>query len=414
MKPLNMKLPSIVAQKWNIQNWVSSYSFGKRTKSGTFSSYARITIPGLFSWFLFAYFSFLRLLRILLGSLDLRIADYGRLGHVECDKDQLWATKRRCGSFSVQGFKGGACKQVRGEVGESLRYLDACLYKSGGEETGVKTEVMRSVFRVELMNRWKLTNDVDVLISLDYKFLEHKSECFLASGSAVGEIMLYYSLFITLAMVVASPKFEARWQLILEDPHVERRIPPRQGASSVRYWLANVTLFSSDSATEKYRFSLLNTNDMWPTAPSVPLNSFHGSNLSFIERRFNTKVNELLDGSYSYVDVLDVDGTSWEAFYQNKKTGFGMIIKMKDGDNVMLMDDDEKERFMWYYETIRCHLTEPFPIFKDLSEEQRNIRDQNGGNTRDGVKIAGGVIGSGDEIEFSKSYKELISNDLGK
>ncbi|GKF58764.1 hypothetical protein Tco_0172301, partial [Tanacetum coccineum] len=47
-----------------------------------------------------------------------------------------------------------------------------------------------------------------------------------------------------------------------------------------------------------------------------------------------------------------------------------------------------------------------------------------GGNTRDGVKIAGGVIGSGDEIdentgriilsiEFSEELKELLPDEAG-
>ncbi|GKA18873.1 hypothetical protein Tco_0698788, partial [Tanacetum coccineum] len=32
----------------------------------------------------------------------------------------------------------------------------------------------------------------------------------------------------------------------------------------------------------------------------------------------------------------------------------------------------------------------------------------------DGVKIAGEVIGSGDEIEFFKELKELLPNEAGK
>ncbi|GKG47209.1 hypothetical protein Tco_0504406, partial [Tanacetum coccineum] len=35
-----------------------------------------------------------------------------------------------------------------------------------------------------------------------------------------------------------------------------------------------------------------------------------------------------------------------------------------------------------------------------------------GGNIRDGVKIAGGVIGSGDEI--AEELKELLSDEAGK
>ncbi|GKA03172.1 hypothetical protein Tco_0675953, partial [Tanacetum coccineum] len=37
-----------------------------------------------------------------------------------------------------------------------------------------------------------------------------------------------------------------------------------------------------------------------------------------------------------------------------------------------------------------------------------------GGNTGDGVKIAGRVIGSDDEIESSKELKELLSDEAGK
>ncbi|GKF02615.1 hypothetical protein Tco_0029538, partial [Tanacetum coccineum] len=36
------------------------------------------------------------------------------------------------------------------------------------------------------------------------------------------------------------------------------------------------------------------------------------------------------------------------------------------------------------------------------------------GNTGDGVKIAGGVIGYGDEIEFSEGLKELLSDEANK
>ncbi|GKG62442.1 hypothetical protein Tco_0634215, partial [Tanacetum coccineum] len=38
----------------------------------------------------------------------------------------------------------------------------------------------------------------------------------------------------------------------------------------------------------------------------------------------------------------------------------------------------------------------------------------NGGNIGDRVKITGGVIGFGDEIEFSEELKDLLSDEDGK
>ncbi|GJR80028.1 hypothetical protein Tco_0150813 [Tanacetum coccineum] len=59
------------------------------------------------------------------------------------------------------------------------------------------------------------------------------------------------------------------------------------------------------------------------------------------------------------------------------------------------------------------------------TKKYRGTNSNNGGNTRDRVKIVGGVIGSGDEIdentggiilsvEFSKELKELLPNEAGK
>ncbi|GJX61215.1 hypothetical protein Tco_0294115, partial [Tanacetum coccineum] len=44
-------------------------------------------------------------------------------------------------------------------------------------------------------------------------------------------------------------------------------------------------------------------------------------------------------------------------------------------------------------------------------KKYQGLNSSDGGNTRDGVKIAGGVIGSGDEIVFPKSLKELLPNE---
>ncbi|GKD03701.1 hypothetical protein Tco_1178675, partial [Tanacetum coccineum] len=47
-------------------------------------------------------------------------------------------------------------------------------------------------------------------------------------------------------------------------------------------------------------------------------------------------------------------------------------------------------------------------------KKYRGSNSSDGGNIEDGVKIAGEVIGSGDEIEFYKELKELLPNEAGK
>ncbi|GKA06737.1 hypothetical protein Tco_0685961 [Tanacetum coccineum] len=47
-------------------------------------------------------------------------------------------------------------------------------------------------------------------------------------------------------------------------------------------------------------------------------------------------------------------------------------------------------------------------------KKYRGLNSSDGGNIRDRVKIAGGVIGSGDEIEFSEELKEFLPNENGK
>ncbi|GJY83740.1 hypothetical protein Tco_0497116 [Tanacetum coccineum] len=48
------------------------------------------------------------------------------------------------------------------------------------------------------------------------------------------------------------------------------------------------------------------------------------------------------------------------------------------------------------------------------TKKYRGSNSSNGGNTGDGVKIAGGVIGSGFEIEFFEEFKELLPDEAGK
>ncbi|GKF63069.1 hypothetical protein Tco_0183123, partial [Tanacetum coccineum] len=51
--------------------------------------------------------------------------------------------------------------------------------------------------------------------------------------------------------------------------------------------------------------------------------------------------------------------------------------------------------------------------FSRKKKYQRS-NSSDGGNTRDEVKIADEVIGSGDEIEFSEELKELLHDEAGK
>ncbi|GKE30082.1 hypothetical protein Tco_1445466, partial [Tanacetum coccineum] len=47
-------------------------------------------------------------------------------------------------------------------------------------------------------------------------------------------------------------------------------------------------------------------------------------------------------------------------------------------------------------------------------EKYHGLNSSDGGNIGHRFKIAGGVIGSGDEIEFSEELKELLPDEAGK
>ncbi|GJT69357.1 hypothetical protein Tco_1028643 [Tanacetum coccineum] len=72
-------------------------------------------------------------------------------------------------------------------------------------------------------------------------------------------------------------------------------------------------------------------------------------------------------------------------------------VLLGDGDNDANDGDDDEREISWYYETISSSGTKKY----------RGSNSSDGGNTGDGVKIAGGVIGSGDGIEFFEEFKEL-------
>ncbi|GKA83257.1 hypothetical protein Tco_0804852, partial [Tanacetum coccineum] len=48
------------------------------------------------------------------------------------------------------------------------------------------------------------------------------------------------------------------------------------------------------------------------------------------------------------------------------------------------------------------------------TKKYQGLNSNDGSNTGDGVKIAGEVIGSGDEIEFSEELKDLLPAEAGK
>ncbi|GKG01951.1 hypothetical protein Tco_0306656, partial [Tanacetum coccineum] len=48
------------------------------------------------------------------------------------------------------------------------------------------------------------------------------------------------------------------------------------------------------------------------------------------------------------------------------------------------------------------------------TKKYRGLNSSDGGNTGDGVKIAGRVIGSSEEIEFSEGLQEMLPDEAEK
>ncbi|GKG27137.1 hypothetical protein Tco_0402840, partial [Tanacetum coccineum] len=70
-------------------------------------------------------------------------------------------------------------------------------------------------------------------------------------------------------------------------------------------------------------------------------------------------------------------------------------------DNVVEEEDEEQTRFLGGNSS-------------SGTKKYRGSNSNDCGNTGDGVKIAGEVIGSGNEIEFSKDLKDLLPAEAGK
>ncbi|GJZ78568.1 hypothetical protein Tco_0643405 [Tanacetum coccineum] len=90
--------------------------------------------------------------------------------------------------------------------------------------------------------------------------------------------------------------------------------------------------------------------------------------------------------------------------------GYGMTHKDEDNDVIGGNDDERAIIEEEDGEQIRF-------LGGNSSSGTKKYQGSNsndGGNTGDGVKIAGEVIGSGGEIEFSEELKELLPAEAGK
>ncbi|GKE89797.1 hypothetical protein Tco_1567272 [Tanacetum coccineum] len=88
---------------------------------------------------------------------------------------------------------------------------------------------------------------------------------------------------------------------------------------------------------------------------------------------------------------------------------------MKNGDNdANDGDDDEREINNVVEEEDREQIRFLCGNSSSGTKKYQGSNSSDGGNTRNGVKIAGGVIGYGDEIEFFEELKELLSDEAGK
>ncbi|GJS58565.1 hypothetical protein Tco_0653349 [Tanacetum coccineum] len=75
--------------------------------------------------------------------------------------------------------------------------------------------------------------------------------------------------------------------------------------------------------------------------------------------------------------------------------------RMRSSSNVVKEEDGEQIRFLGGSSS-------------SGTKKYQGSNSSDGGNTGDGVKITGGVIGSGDGIEFSEELKELLPDEAGK
>ncbi|GKC96185.1 hypothetical protein Tco_1161627 [Tanacetum coccineum] len=85
----------------------------------------------------------------------------------------------------------------------------------------------------------------------------------------------------------------------------------------------------------------------------------------------------------------------------------------EDGDNDAIGGNDD-ERAINGLDNVVEEEDGEWILFLGSNSSSGTKKYNDGDNTEDGVKIAGEVIGSGDEIEFSKELKELLPDEAGK
>ncbi|GJW86962.1 hypothetical protein Tco_0162302 [Tanacetum coccineum] len=96
---------------------------------------------------------------------------------------------------------------------------------------------------------------------------------------------------------------------------------------------------------------------------------------------------------------------------------YGMVHNDEDGDNDANDDDrgdDEREISNVVEEEDGEWICFLGGNNSSGTKKYQGSNSSDGGNTRDGVKIASGVIGSSDGIEFFKELKEMLPDEAGK
>ncbi|GJT43334.1 hypothetical protein Tco_0952049 [Tanacetum coccineum] len=99
--------------------------------------------------------------------------------------------------------------------------------------------------------------------------------------------------------------------------------------------------------------------------------------------------------------VSDVDVFLEAILSINKRTCSRMTSQVLKVGNIVEEENREQIRFLGGNSS-------------SGTKKHRGSNSSDGGNTEDGVKIVGGVIGSGDEIEFSEELKDLLPAKAGK
>ncbi|GJS31364.1 hypothetical protein Tco_0491984 [Tanacetum coccineum] len=149
--------------------------------------------------------------------------------------------------------------------------------------------------------------------------------------------------------------------------------------------VADVTLSSSDNVSRKYRFQSFQTHD--------EVNSSFRS----IEVERLTVYEFFVVFSFCY---MNFSGTSVPIGIVGICHG-SILYLPGAGDNVVEEEDGECIVFLGGNSSQK-------------TKKYRGLNSSDGGNTGDGIKIASGVIGSGDEIESSEELKEMLPDEAGK